>query len=75
MTDSDYLYCLANMQLDDEAYMKRHYCESCRDKGVERKCLRCSRPLFSEPTEVNPNFDNERFEQLKRGDYDGGQEC
>lgn len=63
MTDGDYLYCVLHMTLDGEEAMER-LCPECREAAARRTCVCCGAPV----PEENPNFDESRFEELKRCD-------
>lgn len=62
MTNGDYLYCVMNLALDEEQEL-RQMCPECRAEAEKNTCLCCGAPLGEE----NPNFDEARFEELKRG--------
>ena len=63
MTNGDYLYCVMNLALDEEQEL-RQLCPDCRAEAEKNTCLCCGAPLGEE----NPNFDESRFEELKRGE-------
>lgn len=62
MTNGDYLYCVMNLALDAEQEL-RQMCPDCRAEAEKSTCICCGAPLGEE----NPNFDERRFEELKRG--------
>ena len=51
-----------NLALDEEQEL-RQMCPECRAEAEKNTCLCCGAPLGEE----NPNFDEARFEELKRG--------
>ena len=64
MTDGDYLYCALQMLLDQEEALSR-LCPQCRQEAEEGRCPSCG-VKFSNVGE-NAAFDQQRFEQLKKG--------
>lgn len=62
MTDGEYLYCVLQMTLDEEERLER-LCPSCRAEAEKGGCAVCGAPLG----ERNPNFDEAKFEELRRG--------
>lgn len=66
MTDGQYLYCLANMSIDRDEKLAA-MCPKCREAHEKEGCIVCGEPLAKEAVHVNPHFDNERFEKLKKG--------
>ena len=54
MTDGDYLWCAVNLLLDDE-------------ETLDQLCPVCGAPTGGDQVGENPAFDQERFEQLRRG--------
>lgn len=62
MTEGDYLYCALQLLLDRERELE-NLCPDCRN-GADR-CRKCGRPLAGE-TAVNREFDQMRFEELRR---------
>ena len=66
MTDGDYLYCVLQMELDEEDFLSS-LCPSCRAETERPRCFCCGEPL----PEENPGFDEKRFEELKHGDVCG----
>ena len=67
MKDRDFLWCALNLMLDDEEELNA-LCPTCRNRAMEQRCTVCSSPLFMAGGEVNPAFDNARFERIKRGE-------
>lgn len=65
MTEGDYLYCVLQMMLDREETLER-LCPTCRSRAEQRRCSCCGRELTQEQ-EVNPQFDEKRFEEMKHG--------
>lgn len=63
MTDGDYLYCVMQMELDEEAFLDK-LCPACRAEAERERCLCCGEPM----PEVNAGFDEARFEELRHGD-------
>ena len=61
MTDGDYLYCVLQMMLDDEAERDR-LCPNCRAEAEIPRCPVCG----AEQAEENAAFDAARFEELKK---------
>ncbi len=66
MTDRDYLWCLANLALDDEEELAR-LCPACKAEALEGRCPACGAPAGESEAMVNPAFDRERYEELRRG--------
>lgn len=62
MTQGEYLYCVMQLTLDEEERLAQ-LCPSCREEAQAQRCVVCGAPLGEE----NPNFDEARFEELKRG--------
>lgn len=62
MTNGDYLYCVMNLALDEEQTL-RQMCPECRAEAEKNSCICCGAPM----SEENPNFDEKRFEELRRG--------
>lgn len=63
MKSGDYLYCVMQMMLDEEDALEG-MCPSCREKTGQARCSVCGELL----PERNAAFDDQRFEELKRGD-------
>ena len=63
MTDGDYLYCVAQMTLDEQEKLDR-LCPSCRAEAEKERCPVCGAQSFEE----NAGFDEKRFEELKNAD-------
>ena len=57
----DYLYCLAQLELDRREALER-LCPACRAQAETARCPHCGTPL----PEYNPGFDEARYEELKR---------
>lgn len=66
MTDGDYLWCAVNLLLDDEETLAQ-LCPACRERALEARCPVCGAPTEGDQVGENPAFDQERFEQLRRG--------
>lgn len=67
MKDRDYLWCLVHQLLDREEELGR-LCPECRIRAEEKHCPVCGRPAGDwGEGEVNPAFDERRFEELKGG--------
>lgn len=66
MTDGDYLWCLVQLVLDEEEELAR-LCPACRSEALELRCPACGAPVEEGEGMVNPSFDRERFERMKRG--------
>lgn len=62
MTEADYLYCVMQLTLDGEEERKR-LCPECRARAEENTCVCCGAAL----AEVNPGFDEKRYEELRDG--------
>ncbi len=60
MTDRDYLYCAAQLMLDEREKLDA-MCPSCREKAQRRLCPVCGEAL----PEENAGFDERRFEELR----------
>ena len=63
MTDGDFLYCVAQMTLDEEESLDR-LCPSCRAEAEKERCPVCGAESFAE----NAGFDEKRFEELKNAE-------
>ena len=63
MTDGDFLYCVAQMMLDEQEALDR-LCPSCRAEAEKERCPVCGAESFEE----NAGFDEKRFEELKYAD-------
>ena len=60
MTDRDYLYCAAQLMLDEREKLDA-MCPSCRERAQRRLCPVCGEAL----PEENAGFDERRFEELR----------
>ena len=60
MTDRDYLYCAAQMMLDEQEKLDA-LCPSCREKAQRMSCPVCGVQV----AEQNERFDERRFEELR----------
>ena len=60
MTDREYLYCAAQMMLDEQEKLDA-MCPSCRERAQRRLCPVCG----EEMPEENAGFDERRFEELR----------
>ena len=60
MTDREYLYCAAQMLLDEQEKLDA-MCPSCREKAQRRLCPVCGEQI----PEENAGFDERRFEELR----------
>ena len=67
MRDRDYVWCLAHMALDQEEELSRP-CPGCRLQAEEERCPVCGRPAERWEGALNPSFDQERYERLRRGE-------
>lgn len=67
MRESDYVWCLCNTLLDREEELDR-LCPACRAAAQEHHCPVCGKPVQDSEGWVNPAFDQERFEAMKRGE-------
>ena len=67
MKESDYLWCLVNGLRDREEELER-MCPACRAAAQQRCCPVCGRPAEESEGWVNPAFDEERFQAMKRGE-------
>jgi hypothetical protein len=63
MTDGQWLYMITNMMLDDEEQYDK-LCGKCKHDSKQVKCPGCGKSKVDE--DVNPNFDDEHFEKLKK---------
>ena len=66
MKARDYLWCALNLMLDREEALDR-LCPQCRQRAEEARCPVCGRPAESWEGALNPSFDRERFERLRKG--------
>lgn len=65
MTEGQWLYMIANMSIDnDEEY--EAMCDKCKARGNVKRCVGCGTEEMESFEFINPNFDEERFKQLKR---------
>ena len=64
--DPMYLWCAVNLLLDDEETLEQ-LCPACRERALEARCPVCGAPTGGDQVGENPAFDQERFEQLRRG--------
>ena len=62
MTDGDFLYCILQMELDEQEVLDR-LCPQCREESEQERCILCGQPM----EQVNPGFDAERYEELRHG--------
>ena len=60
MTDRDYLYCAAQLMLDEQEKLDA-MCPACRQKAQQNLCPVCGEQI----PEQNAGFDEGRFEELK----------
>lgn len=67
MKARDYLWCALNLMLDREEAMAR-LCPPCREEAEEERCPACGMPTGELTAAQNASFDQERYEQLKRGE-------
>lgn len=67
MTDRDYLLCALHLALDEEERLDA-LCPACRAQAEEKRCPACGERIGEWDGEVNPSFDLERFERMKRGE-------
>ena len=67
MRERDFVWCLTHMALDAEEELSR-LCPSCRARAEEARCPICGRPAESWEGAVNPAFDTERYERLRKGE-------
>lgn len=67
MRDRDYVWCLTHMALDQEEELAR-LCPSCRLQAEEARCPVCGRLAESWEGALNPSFDRERYERLRKGE-------
>lgn len=67
MTDRDYLLCALHLILDEEERLEM-LCPACRARTEEERCPVCGERTEIWGTGVNPAFDEERFERMKRGE-------
>lgn len=66
MTGRDYLWCALHLLLDQEEEAAR-LCPACRAEAEADRCPVCGRETGETARGVNPGFDLERFERLKKG--------
>ena len=67
MTDRDYLFCALHLLLDEEEKLDA-LCPSCRERAEEERCPVCGDLIDRSGAGINPAFDSERFERMKRGE-------
>lgn len=61
LSRGDYLYCLAQLELDGQQALD-DLCPACRERAGTDRCRCCGAPLPCK----NPAFDEARYEELKR---------
>ena len=66
MRDRDYVWCLSHLALDQEKEMER-LCPACRARAEETRCPVCGAPSGQGEGAVNPAFDQERYERMRKG--------
>ena len=66
MKDRDYLWCLGHLLLDREEELDA-LCPQCRAQALRLACSVCGAPR-SQESGVNPAFDLQRFERLRKGE-------
>lgn len=67
MTDRDYLLCALHLILDDQERLDA-LCPTCRVRAEEERCPACGGQVEGIGAGMNPSFDQERFERMKRGE-------
>ena len=67
MRERDYVWCVANLLLDREEKLDA-LCPACRARAEAQACPVCGAAKESGEGGVNPSFDKERFERMKRGE-------
>lgn len=67
MTDRDYLLCTLHLLLDEEEKLDA-LCPSCRERAEEERCPVCGDLIDRSGAGINPAFDSERFDRMKRGE-------
>lgn len=67
MRERDYVWCVANLLLDREEELDA-LCPACRARVEAQACPVCGAAKESGEGGVNPSFDRERFERMKRGE-------
>ena len=67
MTDRDYLFCALHLILDEEEELDA-LCPACRVRAEEERCPVCGELLGGMGAGINPAFDPERFQRMKRGE-------
>ena len=60
MRDRDYVWCLSHLALDQEEELERA-------RAAESRCPVCGAPSGQGEGAVNPAFDQERYERLRKG--------
>lgn len=53
---------IINLILDDEEEFEK-MCGKCKEESKIKKCITCGKKV---EVEINPNFDDEYFEKLKK---------
>ena len=66
LLQADFYSALIEGQLDQEEELAR-LCPSCRLQAEEARCPVCGRPAESWEGALNPSFDRERYERLRKG--------
>lgn len=65
MTEGQWLYMIANMAIDNEEELEA-MCDKCKERAKSPRCTGCGSEFVSGNERNNPNFDEERFNQLKK---------
>lgn len=65
MTEGQWLWVMLNMQIDNDIQLEK-MCGKCKDDMNKNKCTICNTNL-EESVNINPQFDEALFEQLKNG--------
>lgn len=66
MRDRDYVWCLSHLALDQEEELDG-LCPAAAPRAEEARCPWCGGPLQPGGGAVNPAFDQERYERLRKG--------
>jgi rRNA maturation endonuclease Nob1 len=64
MTEGQWIWIMVHMAVDDEEKMEKT-CKKCKTHMDDNRCIHCGTQLVNEET-LNPNFNEEMFEKLKK---------
>lgn len=62
LTDGQWLYLLANQEIDNEEHING-LCNSCKTEMEVDRCVQCGK-ILEESSSNNPGFDENKFKKL-----------